>query len=239
MAEHDFHEFVGAVVAEVVREMGVLAHVERLAVVERGDDVPGRAPAGHQVEGLEAPGDVERLEIGGRGGRAEAELFGRHAHAGQHHQRVHLHAADAVFDRVGVIVAVAVRHGEPVVEERHVEFAGFQDPADLLVVVRRHRIVARFRVPPGARQVGAVLRLQEADHRHLPCHAALPVPRRLKSCEIELGGQFVVACQRAQFVPGRVLDIDAGDAGAAASRGYTRPRPDRTRRWSLPRAASL
>ena len=42
MAEHDFHEFVGAVVAVVMFEMGVLAHVVGLAVIERGDDVPGR-----------------------------------------------------------------------------------------------------------------------------------------------------------------------------------------------------
>ena len=148
MAEHHFHEFVGAVVAEIMLEMGVLAHVERLAVVERGDDVPRRAPTRHQVEGLEAPRDVERLEIGGGGGSAEPELFGRHAHAGQHDQRIHLHAADAVFDGMRMVVAVAVRHGEAVVEERHVEFAGFQDASDLLVVIRRHRIVARFRMPP-------------------------------------------------------------------------------------------
>src|SRR5262249_4550165 len=34
-------------------------------------------------------------------------------------------------------------------------------------------VVARFRVAPGARQVGAVLRLQEADHYHLPRHVLL------------------------------------------------------------------
>src|SRR5262249_50408452 len=59
MAEHPPHELAGAVVAEVMLEMGVLAHVERLAVVERGDDVPCRAPASHEVEGLEAPRDIE------------------------------------------------------------------------------------------------------------------------------------------------------------------------------------
>src|SRR5439155_425178 len=68
MAEHDFHEFVGTIVAEVMFEMGVLAHVVGLAVIERGDDVPPRASAGHQVEGGEAAGDVERLVIGGRAG---------------------------------------------------------------------------------------------------------------------------------------------------------------------------
>ena len=44
-----------------------------LAVVERGHDVPGRAPVAHQVERLEDAGDVEGLEIGGRAGGAEAE----------------------------------------------------------------------------------------------------------------------------------------------------------------------
>ena len=34
VAEHDFHEFVGAVVAEIMLEMGVLAHVVRFAVVD-------------------------------------------------------------------------------------------------------------------------------------------------------------------------------------------------------------
>ena len=175
MAEHDFHELVGAVVAQIMIEMGVLAHIMRFAVIDRGDHVPGGAAAGHQIERGEAAGDVERFVIGGRTGRGEAELFGRHAHRGQHHDRIHLHAADAVFDGMGMIVAVAVRHRQPVVEKRHVEFAGFENPADLLIVIRRHRIVARFRMAPRTRQIGAVLRLQESDQRHLPCHAALPV----------------------------------------------------------------
>src|SRR5262249_17488173 len=34
MAEHDLHELVGAVVAIIMFEMGVLAHVEGLAVIE-------------------------------------------------------------------------------------------------------------------------------------------------------------------------------------------------------------
>ena len=211
MAEHHFHEFVGAVVAEIMIEMRVLPHVVRFAVVDRGDHVPGGAAAGHQIEGGEAARHIERFVIGGRAGRRQSEFLGRHAHRGQHHDRIHLHAADAVFDGVGVIVAVTIRHRQAIVEERHMEFAGFEDPADLLVVIRRHRIVARFRMPPRARQIGAVLRLQESDQHHLPCHAVL---RRVgwirSSCQIEFGGQFVLARQRAQFIPGRVLDLDSG-----------------------------
>ena len=83
MAQHDFHEFVGAVVAVVMFEMGILAHVVGFAVIERGDDVPSRASARHQIEGGEAARDVERLEIGGRAGRSQPELCRDHAHRGQ------------------------------------------------------------------------------------------------------------------------------------------------------------
>jgi hypothetical protein len=174
MAKHDFQEFVGAVVAVIMLEMGILAHVVGFAVIERGDDVPGRAAARHQVQRRKAARDIERLVVSGRGSRTQSEPCRRHAHRGQHDQRVHLHAADAVFDGVGVVVAVTVRHREAIVEERHVEFAGFENARDLLVVIRRHGVVAGFRMSPGARQIRAVLRLQEADHHHLPCHAALP-----------------------------------------------------------------
>src|SRR6516225_10596767 len=57
MAEHDFHEFVGAIVARIVTDHFVTAHILRFAVVERRDDVPGSTAAGHQIEGCEYPGD--------------------------------------------------------------------------------------------------------------------------------------------------------------------------------------
>src|SRR3546814_7622044 len=51
--------------------------VHRLAVVERGDDVPGGPPVGHQVQRLEAAGEVEGVGVGRRAGGAEAEPLGR------------------------------------------------------------------------------------------------------------------------------------------------------------------
>ena len=69
VAEHDLHEFVGAVVAQIVLEMGLLAHVERFAVVDGSDDIPRGAAACHEVEGREAARHVERLVVGGRAGR--------------------------------------------------------------------------------------------------------------------------------------------------------------------------
>ena len=176
MPEHDLHELVGPVVAQVVLQVLLAPHVERFAIVDRGHHVPGRAPVRHQIERGEAAGDVEGLEVGGRAGGGEAQLRGHRAHGHQHDQRVHLRGADAVFDGVGVVVAVAVGHGQAVVEERHVELAGFEDAGDFLVVVGRMGVVARFRMAPGARQVRAVLRLQEAHHHHLPRHVLSPRP---------------------------------------------------------------
>ncbi len=80
---------------------------------------------------------------------------------------IHLHATYAVLDGVAVVVAVAVRHRQAVVEEAEVELAFLQHAADGAVVVGGHGVIARFRMTPGAHEVGAVLRLQEPDHDHL------------------------------------------------------------------------
>ena len=117
MAEHDLHEFVGAVVAQVVAEHLVAAHILRFAVIERGDDVPGRAPLRHQIERREHARDMERLVVARRIGRAETEPLGRHAHHGEHGDGVELHAANAVRDGVAVIAAIHVRHRQPVIEK--------------------------------------------------------------------------------------------------------------------------
>ena len=84
MAEHDLHEFVGAIVAQIVRDDLVATHVLGLAVVERGDDVPGRAPVRHQIESGEQARDMERLVVAGGIGGAEPEPLGRHAHHREH-----------------------------------------------------------------------------------------------------------------------------------------------------------
>ena len=132
---HDFQEFVGAVVALVVLAMRRVAHVERLAVVHRRDDVPGGATVGHQVERGEHARDVERFEIGGGVGGAEAKPFGRHAHHGQDGDRVHLHAAYAVGHGVRMVAAETVRHRQPIVEEADMELAGLEHAGDVAVVV--------------------------------------------------------------------------------------------------------
>ena len=167
MAEHDLHELVGAVVAQIVGHRLVAAHVLRLAVVERGDDVPGGAAARHQIESGEHARHMKRLVIAGGISGAEPEPLRRHAHHGEHGDGVELHAANAMFDSMRVIAAIHVRHRQPVVEEAEMKLSFFQHAADVPVKIRRPGIGARGWMAPGAGEVGAVLRLQEADQDHL------------------------------------------------------------------------
>ena len=156
MAHDDFHELVGAVVAAVVLAVGGVAHVVGLAVVHRGDDVPGGSAVCDEVEGGEDSGDVKGFKVGGGEGSAEAEAFGGHAHDGQDGDRVHLHAADAVGDGVGVVAAEEVGHGEAVVEEPEVEFAGFEGSADAAVVFGGCEVLSGLGMAPGTDEIAAV-----------------------------------------------------------------------------------
>jgi hypothetical protein len=177
MPEHNFHELVGAVVARIMADDFLAAHVLRLAVVERGNDVPGGAAAGHQVKRAKDAGDVKRLVVACGISGAEAEALGRHTHHGQHSEGIELHAANAVLDGMGVIAPIHVRHRKPIVEKAEMELAGFQHAANMAVEIRRPAIGARLRVTPGAREVGAILRLQKANHDHL-AHVTSPLQEK-------------------------------------------------------------
>jgi hypothetical protein len=167
MPEYDLHELVSMIVAQVVLDHLVVAHVLGFAVIERGDDVPGRAPLGHQIERGEQARHMERLVIACGIGCAEPKSLGRHAHDREHSDRIHLHTADAVANRMTVLAPVDVGHGQPVVKEAEIELAMLEHPSNVAVVVRRPRIGAREWVAPGAHMVRAVLRLQERDQDHL------------------------------------------------------------------------
>ena len=173
VAMHHLQELVRAVVARVVLDDLLQPHVSRLDVVHRGDDVPGRAAARHQVERLEQPRDMEGVIVGRRVGAADAEPLGAHGDRHEAGDRVHLDAADAVRDGLGEAPAVELRHAQAVVEERELKLAGLEHPADAGVVVGRHEIVLRVRVAPGAREIRAVLRLQKPDHDHVAHDACL------------------------------------------------------------------
>src|SRR5207302_322810 len=80
MAEHDLHEFVGPVVAKVVLDDLLAAHILGFSVIEGCNDIPCRAPLGHQIERGEKARHVEWLVVTRRIGRAEAEPLGCHPH---------------------------------------------------------------------------------------------------------------------------------------------------------------
>ena len=164
MAHDDLDELVGAVVAQIVLQMLVLAEVRGLRIVERSDDVPGGPAFDHEVERREGARHVERLVVGRGVGPAQTEVAGHHAHRGQDRDEVHLHRPHAVADG-GRVVAAEVRHGQPVVEERHMELALFQRAGDALVVLGGEEVRHRGRMTPRAREVAAVLGLEEGDHR--------------------------------------------------------------------------
>jgi hypothetical protein len=149
VAEHRLHEIVGLVVAAVVLEVRVVAEVRRLGIVERRHHVPRRAAPDHVVERREDAGDVEGLEVR-RGVRAaDAEVSRGEAHRGHERDEIHLDHADAVADRLAMVVLVAVGHGQAVVEERQVEAPGLQRARDALVVLSGEEVRRRRGVPPG------------------------------------------------------------------------------------------
>ena len=167
VAEHRFHELVGAVVAGVVLGMARPAEVGRLGVVERRDHVPGRAAADHVVERREDAGHVKRLVVRRRVGAADAEMTRGQPHRGEERDQVELDHADAVAHGFGMVVAVAVGHGQAVVEEGEVELARLERARDALVVVGGEEVLCRGRMPPRGRVVRAVLGLEKGHHRHL------------------------------------------------------------------------
>src|SRR5678815_2855585 len=66
-----------------------------------------------------------------------------------------------------MVVAVAVGHGQPVVEEGEVELARLERARDALVVVGGEEVLCRGGMRPRGRVVRAVLGLEKGHHRHL------------------------------------------------------------------------
>ena len=173
VTEHDFHEFVGAVIAGIVPHMLAKPEIPGLRAVQRGHDIPGDPALQHQIHRREDPRDMKRLVIGRRIGHAQPEPRRRHPHRHQHGRGIELDGAHAGADRRGVMAGIEIGQRQPVVEKRHLDLAVLQRPRDPLVVFRRQEIEHRRRMAPGAGQVRAVLRLQERDQLH---HAVVAKP---------------------------------------------------------------
>jgi hypothetical protein len=75
-----------------------------------------------------------------------------------------------VPDRFAEVVAEAVRHGKPIVEESQVELAAFQRASNLLIVFAREPVRLRRRMAPCGGIIRTILGLQKADQLHLPVH---------------------------------------------------------------------
>ena len=99
-AGHHVQELVGAVVPFVVAEVGVDAEVLRLAVVDRRDDVPGRAAARKVVQRGERARHVEGRVVRRRVRRAQPDLRGGLRQHAEDHAEVQLDRPGAVVDRL-------------------------------------------------------------------------------------------------------------------------------------------
>ena len=66
-----------------------------------------------------------------------------------------------------MVAAEHVGHREAVIAEAEMEFTGFERLADAAVVFGGGEILAGQRMTPRPDEIGAVLRLQEADQGHL------------------------------------------------------------------------
>jgi hypothetical protein len=76
---------------------------------------------------------------------------------------------------VGVVATKQVGHGEAIVEEAEVKFAGLEGSTDAAVILGAGEVLPSLGMPPGADEVRAVLGLQEPDKGHLThCVGFLP-----------------------------------------------------------------
>ena len=64
MAHDDFHEFIGAIVTQIMFQMLAMAEIQRFTIVQGRHDIPGYAPMRHEICGREKPCDVIGFVIG-------------------------------------------------------------------------------------------------------------------------------------------------------------------------------
>ena len=109
--EYHLHKFVGPVVTTVVLHRFDTAHVQGFVIVDGSHHVPSCTAFRHEIHGLEQTGNMKRLVVRRRTGSSKAEIGRRRSHGHQTHHGIHLHATDAVANRVGMVTAEEVRHG--------------------------------------------------------------------------------------------------------------------------------
>ena len=127
-AEHDFGELDRPLVAIGVRHVLVAAVVQRVLLVVRGHEVPGRAAAADLVERGELAGERIGLVVGRGRCRDEAEMPGYGGQRRQDRHRFELHDLAHATARVGI--ALQIDRGG-IGEEQEVELAALGELGDL------------------------------------------------------------------------------------------------------------
>ena len=180
MRQHHFQEFISAVVAQIMFQMIIRAHIMRFTIIQRCHHIPGRAPAQHVIQCRENPRHMEGFVIGGGIGAAEPKLGCSKPHRRQDRNQIKLHHANAIAHRFRMVMAKDIGHGEPVIEKRHVKATGFKRAGDALVILRAEIILHGRGMTPGAHIIRAILRLQKGNQRHL-LHWRIPFSRSASS----------------------------------------------------------
>ena len=138
-------ELGGAAIAVIVRRMLVVAEVERLRSRRRRHHVPADAALAHLVERREHPRHMERIEIGGRRRRDQADVACHRRKRAEQRQRLDPHRHRGALPHLGVVgaerrVAVGVKDE---VEQRALGGLGdFDVLAQVRVGVRSHARIA-------------------------------------------------------------------------------------------------
>ena len=178
LVEH-LEVLVGVVVALVVLELVVLAHVARGGGEVAGHDVPADPALGEVVERRHATGERVRVLVGGAGRDPEAEVLGDVSHGRYQQDRIADGHLRPVPDRGLVAVAVHVVGAEHVGDEDAVEPAALEELRELgpvaEVLVAVSLVVGML--PHAGRLVGDAVHVEgvEAD---LSSHAAILEPAR-------------------------------------------------------------
>jgi hypothetical protein len=155
---HEVGEFIGEIVALVVRRLAQMAIVLCRPVVAAGDAVPADPPFGHMVERVDQPGEQEWRVLGDGEGGYEAKVPGRLREVRDEHGGIELGRAGGI-SQIGVVRAlVCVRHHRGVLDDDVIEAGAFQPAGEVEEQVRHHpaRDVAAGAgpiPPPGLRTI--------------------------------------------------------------------------------------
>ena len=187
-------EFIGKVVAFIVRRLAQMAVVLRRTVIAAGDAVPADPPLGHMVERIDEPGEQERRVLGDGKRRDEAKVSRGLREVRHEHGRIELGRAGGIA-QIGVVRALKrIRHHRGVLDDEVIE-AGTLEPAGEVEEQIGHHpacdIAARPISSPGLRTIAL---------REEPGEVELTLGHRdgSRSCALR-GGR--AALQHARWLP--------------------------------------